>query len=133
MDPIRPEEMGNATSLFNLMRNIGGSIGIATGTTIIARTSQTFINDLVKNVNPYRFTDQSLLMQLRRYFISRGSDAVTALHQAYAALNGMVGQQAALLSYINEFKFFGIVSIAMVPLVFLMRRPRGGRRPVAMH
>jgi MFS transporter, DHA2 family, multidrug resistance protein len=133
MDPIRPEEMGNATSLFNLMRNIGGSIGIASGTTMIARTSQTFINDLVKNVNPYRSTDQALLMQLRHYFISRGSDAVTALHQAYAALNGIVGQQAALLSYINEFKFFGIVSIAMVPLVFLMRRPRGGRGPVAMH
>ena len=133
MDPIRAEEMGNATSLFNLMRNIGGSIGIATATTLIARTSQTFQNDLVKYVNPYRITDQSLLMQLRRYFISRGSDAVTALHQAYAALNGMVGQQAALLAYINEFKFFGIVSIAMVPLVFLMRRPRGRRGPVAMH
>jgi len=133
MDPIRPEEMGNATSLFNLMRNIGGSVGISTGTTIIARASQTFVNDLVPNVNVYRFTQRSLLAMLRAYFVSRGSDAVTATHQAYAAISGMVGQQAALLAYINEFKFFGIVSIAMAPLVLLMRRPRGRRGPVAMH
>ena len=106
MDPIPKEEMGNATSMFNLMRNLGGSVGIATATTLIARTSQTFINDLVKNVNPYRLTEQSLLTGLRAYFIERGSDAVTATHQAYAAMNGMLGQQAALLAYINEFKFF---------------------------
>ena len=44
-----------------------------------------------------------------------------------------MSQQAALLAYINEFRFFGLVSLAMLPLVLLMRRPRRGVRPTAMH
>ena len=107
MDAIRKEEMGNATSLFNLMRNIGGSIGIAVATTMIARTSQTFINTLGAHVNPYSPQAQAMMAQMRAYFMSRGSDVATATREAYGAVNGMVQQQSALLSYLNEFKFFG--------------------------
>jgi DHA2 family multidrug resistance protein len=133
MDRIHPEEMGNATSLFNLMRNIGGSVGIAVATTLIARFSQTFLNTLSQHVNPYNPPAQAMVEKLRGYFISRGADPVTAGREAYAAVYGMVQQQAALLSYLNEFKFFGVVFLAMLPLVLLMKRPahRGG--PVAMH
>jgi MFS transporter, DHA2 family, multidrug resistance protein len=133
MDAIRKEEMGNATSLFNLMRNIGGSIGIAVATTIIARSSQGFINTLGRHVNPYNPAAQATLEQMRAYFMSRGSDMVTATREAYAAVYGTVQQQAALLSYLNEFKFFGAVFLAMLPLILLMRRPARGGGPVAMH
>jgi DHA2 family multidrug resistance protein len=133
MDRIRPEEMGNATSLFNLMRNIGGSVGIAVATTMIARLSQTFQNTLGGHVNPYNPPAQAMFEQLRAYFISRGADPVTAAQQAYAALAGMVQQQAALLSYLNEFKFFGVVFLLMLPLVLIMKRPARGGGPVAMH
>ena len=70
---------------------------------------------------------------MREYFIARGADAVTATREAYAAVNGVVQQQAALLSYLNEFKFFGIVFLVMLPLVLIMRRPARGGGPVAMH
>jgi DHA2 family multidrug resistance protein len=133
MDAIRQEEMGNATSLFNLMRNIGGSVGIAVATTMIARSSQIFQNTLGRYVNPYNPPATAMMDQLRAYFMSRGADAVTAQREAYAAIYGMVGQQAALLSYLNEFKFFGIVFLAMLPLILLMRRPARGGGPVAMH
>jgi DHA2 family multidrug resistance protein len=133
MDAIRPEEMGNATSLFNLMRNLGGSVGIAVATTMIARTSQTFLNTLGRFVNPYNPPALATVNQLRAYFLSRGADPVTATHQAYAAVNGMVQQQASLLSYLNEFKFFGLVFLLMLPLVLVMRRPAHARGPVAMH
>jgi DHA2 family multidrug resistance protein len=133
MDAIRKEEMGNATSLFNLMRNIGGSIGIAVATTMISRTSQTFINNLGAHVNPYAPQAAERVAQMRAYFMSRGSDSVTATREAYGAVNGLVQQQAALLSYLNEFKFFGIVFLVMLPLVLVMRRPARGGGPVAMH
>jgi DHA2 family multidrug resistance protein len=133
MDAIRPEEMGNATSLFNLMRNIGGSVGIAVATTMIARSSQTFLNTLGGHVNPYNPPAQAMIDQLRAYFISKGADPATAAREAYAAVYGMVQQQAALLSYLNEFKFFGIVFLVMLPLIFVMKRPARGRGPVAMH
>ncbi len=133
MDPIRREEMGNATSLFNLMRNIGGSIGIATATTMIARSSQTFINTLGRHVNPYNPRSTATFDQLRAYFMSRGADAATAARDAYGAMYGMVQQQASLLSYLNEFKFFGVVFLIMLPLIFLMKRPARTDRPTAMH
>ncbi len=133
MDPIPREEMGNATSLFNLMRNIGGSVGIATATTIISRSSQTFIHTLVRRVNPYNPLSAATLDQLRSYFTSRGSGPALATRQAYAAMYGIVQRQAALLAYINEFKFFGVVFFVMLPLIFLMRRPARADRPAAMH
>jgi DHA2 family multidrug resistance protein len=133
MDAIRPEEMGNATSLFNLMRNIGGSVGIAVATTMIARSSQMFQNTLGGHVNPYYTPAQAMLDQLKAYFMSKGADPVTAAREAYAAMYGMVQQQAALLSYLNEFKFFGIVFLVMLPLIFVMKRPARGGGPVAMH
>jgi DHA2 family multidrug resistance protein len=133
MDAIRKEEMGNATSLFNLMRNIGGSIGIAVATTMISRSSQSFINTLGRHVNPYSPQAQTTIAQLRAYFMSRGSDMTTATREAYGAVNGMVQQQSALLSYLNEFKFFGAVFLAMLPLILLMRRPAKSGGPVAMH
>jgi len=133
MDHVPKEEMGNATSLFNLMRNIGGSIGIAVATTMIARSSQTFINNLGSHVNPYTLQTPERVAQMRAYFMSRGADAVTATREAYAAVYGMVQQQAALLSYLNEFKFFGIVFLVMLPLILLMRRPGRTSGPVAMH
>jgi MFS transporter, DHA2 family, multidrug resistance protein len=133
MDHISKEEMGNATSLFNLMRNIGGSIGIATATTMISRTSQTFVNTLGGHVNPYALQAPERIAEMRAYFMSRGSDFVTATREAYGAVYGMVQQQAALLSYLNEFKFFGIVFLVMIPLIFLMRRPGRASGPIAMH
>ena len=133
MDAIAPEEMGNATSLFNLMRNIGGSVGIATATTMIARTTQIFINTFGRHVNPYNPRAVAAIGQMRSYFMSRGADIVTATREAYAAVFGSVQQQASLLSYLNEFKFFGIVFLVMLPLVFIMRRPAHSKGPVAMH
>jgi MFS transporter, DHA2 family, multidrug resistance protein len=132
MDHVAKEEMGNATSLFNLMRNIGGSIGIAVATTMISRTSQTFVNTLGGHVNPYS-TAPERIAALRAYFMSRGADAVTATREAYGAIYGIVQQQAALLSYLNEFKFFGVVFLLMIPLIFLMRRPGRASGPIAMH
>ena len=65
--------------------------------------------------------------------MSRGSDPVKATREAYAAMYGIVQQQAALLAYLNEFKFFGVVFLIMLPLIFLMRRPARTDRPAAMH
>jgi DHA2 family multidrug resistance protein len=133
MDPIAREDMGNATSLFNLMRNIGGSVGIATATTMISRSSQDFIHTFGRHVNPYNPRFTATLEHLRAYFMSRGAGPVLATRQAYAAMYGIVQQQASLLSYLNEFKFFGVVFLAMLPLIFLMRRPARTDTAAPMH
>ncbi len=126
MDPIPREQTGNATSLYNFMRNIGGSIGIALSTTMLARAQQSSFNVLGRNVTPYDPAAAGLLEQLQRGFIARGSDAATALEQAYAALGGTVQRQAAMLSFIHVFQVLGMIFIATLPLLLMMRRPRKG-------
>ncbi len=132
MDPIPKEEMGNATSIFNLMRNIGGSMGIAASTTMLARREQMHINLLGANVSLYNPSARALLAGLRAAFLARGSDAATATRRAYAATFGIVAQQASIISFIQVFRALGIIFLLMIPLIMIMKPPRVRRGgPVA--
>ena len=133
MDPIPRERMGNATSLFNLMRNLGGSIGIALTGTMLARNSQATISTLGSHVTIYDPASQSMFAQIRAAFMAAGADAVTATNQAYAALFGMVMRQASMVSFVGLFQLLGFMFLALLPLVLLMRRPRGGGHVEGVH
>src|SRR5712671_3993182 len=125
MDPIPRERMGNATSLFNLMRNIGGSIGIAITGTMLTRTQQTTTSLLGSHVSAYDLGGQAMFAQMRAAFIAAGADATTATNRAYAALFGMVQRQAAMVAFVGIFQVLGILFLVLIPLVLLMRRPKG--------
>lgn len=133
MDPIPRERMGNATSLFNLMRNIGGSVGIAMTATMLARQQQRTTSLLGAHVTGYDSTSQAMFMQIRAGFIASGADAVTATNRAYAALFGMVQRQAAIVSFVTLFQLLAILFLSLVPLVLLMKRPRGRAGVTAAH
>ncbi|HEX7961745.1 MAG TPA: DHA2 family efflux MFS transporter permease subunit [Terriglobales bacterium] len=132
-DPIPKEKMGNATSLFNLMRNIGASIGIASVTTILTRHSQVHINNLVQHVTPLNPQAQAILEGLRRSFMAQGADAATATQKAYAAVFGMVQRQAMMMSFNDVFFLLTLIFACMFPLIFVMRKPTHAGGPVAMH
>jgi DHA2 family multidrug resistance protein len=132
MDPIRREAMGNATSIFNLMRNLGGSVGIAAVTTLVARHEQINQNNLVGDVRVGRLRVEAMVQALRSWFVYRGADAATATRRAYDALSGMVQRQAAMLSFNQVFWLMGMLFLLMLPLVFLMRRP-ARRGQIATH
>jgi DHA2 family multidrug resistance protein len=122
-DPIPKEQMGNATSVFNVMRNIGGSIGIATVITIVARTTQTNINILGRNVTPYDPATQQMMKGATGLFMGSGSAAVAA-QQAYASVFGMVARQSAMLANIHAFRLLAILFVVVTPLVWVMKRPK---------
>ncbi|MBE3134830.1 MAG: DHA2 family efflux MFS transporter permease subunit [Acidobacteria bacterium] len=124
MDRIPRETMGNATSLFNFMRNIGGSIGIAVVQTVLARDRQAHTNVLGSHVTLYDPSAQQVLENLRAAFVARGSDVVTAASRAQAAVWGMVQKQAGMLAFLDTFVLLGVVFLAMMPLVILMKRPQ---------
>src|SRR5207237_6916264 len=90
MDRIPRERMGNATSLFNLMRNLGGSIGIALTGSLLARKQQEYINVMGAHVTPYSETARNALESARQGFLASGADAVTATERAYAAVFGTI-------------------------------------------
>jgi DHA2 family multidrug resistance protein len=126
MDPIPREKMGYATSLFNLMRNIGGSVGIAVTGTMLSRHQQANAALYGANVTIYDPASQSMFAQMRAAFMAAGADAATATNRAYAALNGMVQRQSSMVSFVGLFQLLGVMFLALLPLVLIMKRPRGG-------
>jgi DHA2 family multidrug resistance protein len=133
MDPIPKETMGNATSIFNLMRNIGGSVGVALSTSLLARRQQQHAALLASHVSLYDPATRERLAQMAGRFAAAGADPATAAQRAAGALAGLVRQQAAMLSFIDVFRLLGVVFVLMVPLVFLMRPPRSVASGAAIH
>jgi MFS transporter, DHA2 family, multidrug resistance protein len=133
MSPIPREQMGNATSLFNFMRNIGGSIGIAMTTTILARSQQQYGARLGEHASAWNPQTTNLIETMRRGFMAQGSDQTTATSQAYASLYGMLQGQAAMLSFIHLFQLLALTFLCMLPLLLVMRRPKVGAPVVAAH
>jgi DHA2 family multidrug resistance protein len=133
MATIARERMGYATSLFNLMRNIGGSIGIAVTGTMLARQRQAVGAMLGEHVTPYDPVTQSQLAQIKDGLIAAGADPVTATQRAYAVLHGMLVQQASMVSFVMLFRALGLLFLVMLPMVLLMKRPTRGAGPMAGH
>ncbi|HZT37427.1 MAG TPA: DHA2 family efflux MFS transporter permease subunit [Bryobacteraceae bacterium] len=132
-NPIPKERLGNATSLFNLMRNLGASIGIALVQTYQFRKQQTHINILGGHVNPYSAQANHMIDALRGSFLARGADAADATRKAYDAMWGIIQRQAAMLSYNDTFLLLALLFVAMLPLLLLLRRPKTGGGPVMAH
>jgi DHA2 family multidrug resistance protein len=122
--PIRKEEMGTATSLYNLMRNIGASIGIASVTTIVARHSQEHSSVLASHFTPYDAAAMAMMSNIKNGMIASGVDPATANQQAYAMAFGMVQRHAAMLSYLDAFFLLGMLFLAVLPLILLMKKPK---------
>ncbi len=119
---IPKEKMGNATSIFNLMRNIGGSFGIALMTTFLARRNQFHQNRLVENIAAGDTGTYMMLNGMKQWFMSRGSDAYTATRQAYAGIYGLLQKQAAMQSFVEAFWLMAVMFVGMVPLIIILRK-----------
>ena len=128
---VPSEKNNNASAIINMMRNIGGSVGIAALTTLIARRQQYHQSMLVEHVTAYGASARHALNGFERLTMPHHASAIDALHQAQAVLYTMVQKQAAVLSYIDGFWLTGVMLIALVPLVFVMRRAKGGGAPLA--
>jgi len=133
MDPIPKEEMGNATSMFNLMRNLGGSFGIAAATTYLFRRQQLHTNQLGAHVDPFSPAARAMTRGLQGAMMAHGSDPFLAARQAYVGTWGFVERQASMLSFVDTFMAMGVVFLLVLPLLFVMKRPQSRGRGVAMH
>jgi DHA2 family multidrug resistance protein len=130
---IAPERMSAATGLFNLMRNIGGSVGISVTQTVLARSTQVHHLVLAKHVNPYEPVFQERFARLLAFFSQFTSGPALAREKALAAMAAGVNGQAAMLAFDTTFRVFALVFVAMVPLILIMRPSRAGGEPVMVH
>ncbi len=121
-----PGEKNNAVSgIVNLSRNMGGDIGIAFVTTLIARRSQFHQGNLANYTNNYNPAFLSRLEGIARGLEKSGLSSVDASRRAMAALYGQVLQQAVTLAYIDVLKVMAVITVFMVPLLLLTQRPKG--------
>ena len=121
-------QMGNASGVFNLMRNTGGSVGIAVVTTMLARGAQTHQANMVAHLTPYDPAFQQRVGELA----ARGMPGF-ATQQAYGGIYGTVVRQATLLSYIDIFRVLAFLCLLCVPATLLFERVKKKSGPVAMH
>ncbi len=134
MAQVPREGMGNATSLFNLMRNLGGSMGIAILVMMNSRDQQKYINIMGSHVNAFDPASKNWFNALHGMFLGAGSGPGLANQRAYGVLFGVVQQQAAMRAFIDLFMLLTIIFLLMIPLVFFMKRPGGSAdAKAAMH
>jgi len=130
MSQLNQQQIGNATGLYNLMRNLGGSIGIAFVTTMLARGAQTHQSLMVGHVTPAdpAYTQH---LALAGHALAGHTDAVTAMHQAYSAVYSLLDQQAHLWAFVDNFYLFGVMALCGMPLILLFKRVQFAKKPAA--
>ena len=117
---VPPRKTNNASALINVWRNLGGSVGISVGSTMLTRRTQFHHSVLVAPVRPGNPPYVGLLGDLTsRFAHTFGPDA--PLH-ALAAIAQIVDRQARLLAYLDTFAFFGGTFLAMLPVVLLLKK-----------
>ena len=129
---IAREKTGYATGLINLARNIGGSSGIAICTTLIARREQFHQFRLGEHLSSLDLPYQGAVAGMTRIFQGRGADAVQAATQARGMVYGMVQQQAAMLSFSEVFWILGVIFLATIPLMLLMKKTGPAKGHIAI-
>lgn len=102
---IEKEQAGSASGLFNMMRNLGGSIGIAVLATLVTRREQFHSNRLGEAISLYNPETQQRIEQLTQFFVSRGADLSTAQQQAIASLGNIVRREAYVMAFNDCFYF----------------------------
>jgi MFS transporter, DHA2 family, multidrug resistance protein len=118
---IEAENAGSASALFNMMRNLGGAIGIAALQTLLTKREQYHSNVLSQSVSVFEQATRTRLDQLTQYFMNHGViDRVDAAHRAYVAIGHIVQKQAFILAFSDTFYTLGAAALIVALLAGLM-------------
>jgi MFS transporter, DHA2 family, multidrug resistance protein len=120
-----PKEKTNmGTGIINLARNVGASVGIATVTTMLERRTQFHQAQLVEHVNAFNPALRQATNGNTLRLISYGSSAAHAAIQSNGLIYSLVQRQSAMLAFVDNFKMLGVVFLAVIPVLLLMRKPK---------
>jgi DHA2 family multidrug resistance protein len=133
MSTIRKEEMGNASAIYNLLRNLGGSFGVAFVTTMIARRAQFHQVRLSDHFTPFDINYQIAAQGASQALQAKGMDPVTAAQGGPGLLYGRMIKQTSMLSFNDAFYLLSVFMVCILPLVLLMRAGKGDTSAAGMH
>jgi DHA2 family multidrug resistance protein len=119
MNGIAPKDMPSASSLFNMTRNLGGSVGIAMLATSLTNREHFHSARLGESVSAYAAPTQERIEQMTQAFIASGIDPATAANQALAALDRIVRREAYVMAYNDGFFIVGVILLGCIAMVWL--------------
>jgi DHA2 family multidrug resistance protein len=121
---IEAENAGSASGLFNMMRNLGGAVGIAVLQTFLTKREQFHSNVLTQSVSLLEQATRDRIAQLTQYFVKHGIiDRTEASHRALVAIGHVVQQQAYILAFSDTFYLLGAGLIVALAATLLLKKP----------
>ncbi|MGA9639732.1 MDR family MFS transporter [Flavobacterium sp.] len=134
LSTLSGKNIGEGAAFTGMMRQLGGSFGIAIITTFITRFSQSHRVNLIANLDGSKFEVQQRIIQLQRGFMSKGFSASEALKKAYQAIDYSVMKQSIVLSYMDIFLYLGLLFLCCIPIMLLIKKGKNKINPAdAMH
>lgn len=127
------KEVGYASGIFNLTRQLGGSIGIAVLSTQLTHRSIIHAADLSANVSLSSPVTQQRLLMAQQHLVARGVPPIQAFFQSIGFIQSSVARQAATLSFEDGFRMIGASFLLALPLLVLLRKPKAPSGPVDVH
>jgi DHA2 family multidrug resistance protein len=129
---VPPQKNNQVSGIMNLSRNMGGDIGIAAVTTLIARRAQMHQANLSSHTTGYDTQFQAALASITSGLEHAGATSIVAAKEATAMMYRQLVVQATQLAYLDALWILGVATAIMGPLVFLAKRPRGAA-PAGAH
>ncbi|MFO1025827.1 MAG: MDR family MFS transporter [Acetobacteraceae bacterium] len=121
---IEAANAGSASALFNMMRNLGGAIGIAILQTVLTKREQFHSNILTNTVSDFQEATRERIADLTQYFLSNGvTDQAEAAHQAIIAIGLRIREQANIMAFADTFFLIGAALIVAMVASLLLRKP----------
>ena len=130
---LKGPEVGQGTGLNNMMRQLGGSFGIASLTTIIHVRQGLHRNNLLTNINPYNPAYTQRFNMYMQGFLAKGHSMIDATKMAYGAIEGALTKQTLLLTYDDAYWISGLVMLFSIPLLYLQPFKKAVAMPVDAH
>lgn len=121
LSTLKGQQIGQGAAFTGMMRQLGGSFGVATITTFLARKNMIHRSDLVSNINSNNPLVQQRITAMQHGFMAKGITADQALKTGYRTLDYMVTKQAAVLSYMDAFLYLGILFLLCIPFVLMVK------------
>jgi MFS transporter, DHA2 family, multidrug resistance protein len=119
---LQPKDAGDGSAVFNIARNLGGSVGTALLDTILTRREQFHDFEIGAYINAYRPVVQERVQSLAATFVNKGYDAATATQQAYGQIKDIIRRDAYIVAFDDAFLIVGISLLIGAVLVWFCRK-----------
>jgi DHA2 family multidrug resistance protein len=135
LSTLKGQQIGQGAAFTGMMRQLGGSFGVAAITTYMAGKNMVHRSDLVAHLNVNDLDVQNRVEAMQHAFMAKGMTPDVALNSAYKALDYTVMKQASVLSYMDAFLALGVMFLVCVPFVLIVRGNKGKKVDLgeAMH